>query len=102
MGISLTGCGEEQGWRDGDSRGCDRGMSGEGDGDWGHLLYYLVTTRPFRQVVAEMESRRPCDTDDRLGPSSDRVDVVPTLPLGMTNLARGPSWVGGRHFVPRG
>ena len=88
-GISLTGCGEEQGWRDGDSRGCDRGMSGEGDGDWG-------------QVVAEMESRRPCDTDDRRGPSSNRVDVVPTLPLGMTNLARGPSWVGGRHFVPRG
>ena len=59
------------------------------NGDWG-------------QVVAEMESRRPCDTDDRRGPSSDRVDVVPTLPLGMTNLARGPSWVGGRHFVPRG
>jgi len=88
-GISSTGCGEEQGWRDGDSKGCDRGMSGEVNGDWG-------------QVVAEMESRRPCDTDDRRGPSSDRVDVVPTLPLGMTNLARGPSWVGGRHFVPRG
>ena len=54
------------------------------------------------QVVAEMESRCPCDTDDRRGPSSDRVDVVPTSPLGMTNLARGPSRVGGRQFVPRG
>ena len=54
MGISLTGCGEEQGWRDGDSRGCDRGMSGEGDGDQG-------------QVVAEMESRRPCDTETTVG-----------------------------------
>jgi hypothetical protein len=46
--------------------------------------------------MAEMESRRPCDTDNRRGPSSDRVDVVPTSPLGMTNLARGP------NFVPRG
>ncbi len=54
------------------------------------------------QVVAEMESRCPCDTDDRRGPSSDWVDVVPTSPLGMTNLARGPSRVGGRQFVPRG
>ncbi len=53
-------------------------------------------------VVAEMESRRPCDTDDRRGPFSDRVDVVPTFPLGMTNLARGLSRVGGRQFVPRG
>jgi hypothetical protein len=53
-------------------------------------------------VVAEMESRRPYDTDDRRDPFSDRVDVVPTFPLGMTNMAREPSWVGGRHFVPRG
>jgi hypothetical protein len=53
-------------------------------------------------VVAEMESRRPCDTEDRRGPFSDRVDVVPIFPLGMTDLARGPSRVGGRQFVPRG
>ena len=54
MDISSTGCGEEQGWSDGDSRGCDRGISGEGDGDRG-------------RVVAEMKSRRSCDTETTVG-----------------------------------
>ena len=55
------------------------------------------------QVVAEMESRRPCDTDDRRGPSSDRVDVVPTLLPRDDQLGTGrPSRVDGRLFVPRG